>query len=352
MSGAILETVQRLLEIPSPSGREEKFSALVCEMIEESGFQWTKDGAGNVSVPIPSQQENSPLTIMAAHMDEIGIVVTRLCEDGTLRVNPSGRLAPAKIGERPVTILGDNAEITGVISMGSGHRSDDHLCSVTWEDVCIITGLSIAELEKAGVRPGSTAVPVSEGRGIVTFGSDTNPLVGAWTFDDRTGAATLVELLRTIKKEKIVPQTPLMISFTVHEEGGCHGAKVLAHREKPEIFLAIDGCPITPGINLQLDERPGIWSKDREVHYDQRLVKFLRHCAKDAGTELQVAAYNSTASDASRVYATGAAPRVAVCGVVRENSHGFEVASKSAFANLLKILVKFIQSDPILPHPT
>ncbi|UCH97510.1 MAG: hypothetical protein JSV88_11840, partial [Candidatus Aminicenantes bacterium] len=86
MSGAILETVQRLLEIPSPSGREEKFSALVCDMIEESGFQWTKDGAGNVSVPVPSQQENSPLTIMAAHMDEIGIVVTRLCEDGTLRV--------------------------------------------------------------------------------------------------------------------------------------------------------------------------------------------------------------------------------------------------------------------------
>ena len=110
--------------------------------------------------------------------------------------------------------------------------------------------------------------------------------------------------------------------------------------------MAIDGCPITPGINLQLDERPGIWSKDREVHYDQRLVKFLRQCAKDAGTELQVAAYDSTASDASRVYATGAAPRVAVCGVVRENSHGFEVASKSAFANLLKILVKFIQSSP------
>ncbi len=138
---------------------------------------------------------------------------------------------------------------------------------------------------------------------------------------------------------------PTIVAFTVHEEGGCHGAKVLAQRERPEIFIAVDGCPMPPGSGLELDGRPATWSKDNVTHFDQRLVRALCDAARDAGTEMQTVVYNGAASDASLVYSAGAAERVATIGHVRENSHGYEIARLSVFDNVLKTLVKFLEVE-------
>jgi putative aminopeptidase FrvX len=152
-------------------------------------------------------------------------------------------------------------------------------------------------------------------------------------------------LLREMKKRNIVPARPTIIAFTVHEEGGCHGAKVLAHREKPEVFIAVDGCPMAPGSGLVLDGRPATWSKDAKAHLDQRLMRDFCRAAREAGTELQVVVLGGYAySDATSVYDSGGAPRVGILGHVRENSHGFEVARLSVFDNLHKTLVRFIET--------
>ena len=198
-------------------------------------------------------------------------------------------------------------------------------------------------LAQAGVRVGSSAVPAAEGRGPVVLDGAEDPLVAAWTFDDRAGVATLLRLLEAIGQEGVTPGRPLLVAFTVHEEGGCHGAKVLCQRERPEIFVAVDGCPVVPGSALKLDGRPGVWSKDVKVNFDQRLVADLCRAAREAGTELQVAVFEAAYSDASAVYDVGAAPRVATVGQVRENSHGYEVARLSVFDNLLRTLVEFVR---------
>jgi putative aminopeptidase FrvX len=206
-----------------------------------------------------------------------------------------------------------------------------------------MTGLSPEQLAQAGVRVGSTAVPVRDFRGPYVFGDPADPLVAAWTFDDRGGVMTLLRLLDTLRGLTPVSQRPLIVAFTVHEEGGCQGAKVLAQRERPEILVAVDGCPIPPEAPLELDGRPAVWSMDALGHFDQRLVKDLCQSAKEAGTELQVAVYENAAGDASAAYAAGAVPRAAHVGHVRENSHGYEVARLSVFDNLLKTLVHFIR---------
>jgi len=158
------------------------------------------------------------------------------------------------------------------------------------------------------------------------------------------GCVALLRLLEVLKGDGLRPHHPLLVAFTVHEEGGAHGAKVLAHAHRPEVFIAIDGCPIPPGSGLQLDGRPGVWSKDRVTHYDQRLVRALCQAAERAGTELQLLVHDQAATDASLVYSVGGAPRVGVVGHVRENSHGYEVARLSVFDNLLKTLVEFVAS--------
>jgi len=167
-------------------------------------------------------------------------------------------------------------------------------------------------------------------------------MVAAWTFDDRMGIVALLRMLDEIKRRQIVPHTSTIVAFTVHEEGGGHGAKVLAHREGPEVFVAVDGCPTLPGSQLTLDGRPAIWSMDQVGHYDQRLIGAFRKAAERIGVDLQVAVYEATASDAGLVYASGGAPRVACLGHVRDNSHGYEVARVSVFDRLMDTLVSFV----------
>jgi putative aminopeptidase FrvX len=321
---------------------------MIWDKLDGWGYTPCVDGAGNVIVALEGRHPEAPLCCFAAHMDEVGLVVTRIESDGSLRVDRSGWLFPWKMGEGPVEILGDHESLVGVLSMGSLHASSAADQVIGWNDVRVLTGLSPEALDAAGVRPGSTAVPLRATRGPVLFGDPEDPLVGAWSFDNRMGIVALLRLLEALKHQELEPQCPTLVAFTVHEEGGGHGAKAIAQREHPEVFVAVDGCPMLPESPLALDGRPGIWSKDRLTHYDQHLIRALCEAARDAGTALQPVVYDSASSDASLVYSVGGAQRVACIGHVRENSHGYEVARLSAFDNVFKTLWEFIRHESLV----
>jgi putative aminopeptidase FrvX len=339
-------TLFRSLLLPSPSGQEGRVAAVIRHTLDELRLPHETDAAGNVIVRLPGGAPQAPACIMAAHMDEIGVVVTAVEAGGTLRVDRSGGLMPWKLGEGPLAILGDEETLTGVLSMGSTHRQDAAGQAITWADTCVITGLTPDQLAAAGVRPGTLAVPVAERRGPVIFGDPADPLVGAWTFDDRMGVVALLRLLQAIGQQSIEPSVPLLIAFTTREEIGGLGAKALCRREAPDVFISIDGAPMPPGAGLELDGRPAIWSKDRLATYDQRLLQSLRAAAQSAGTSLQPVVYDSAASDASLVGYAGLAPRIACVGHVRANSHGFEVSRFSVFDNVLNTLIAFLDEWP------
>jgi putative aminopeptidase FrvX len=338
----VMRLFTTLLDVPSPSGREDQLAQIIRDTLDEWGYTSSTDASGNVSVKLPGQQADAPLCCLAAHMDEIGLVVTGINADGSMNVARSGGLLPWKIGEGPVQILGDEESVLGVVSMGSGHASAAGDDKLTWEKVKIITGRSPEELIALGVRPGSAAVPIRQVRGPVLLGDDVDPLVGAWTFDDRMGVVALLRMLKRIKSDGLAPLRPMIVAFTVQEEVGGQGAKALAQRLRPETFIAIDGCPIPPGAPLELDGRPGIWSADRLAVYDQGLVRSLCQAAVKAGTQLQPVVYDSTASDAGMVFSVGGAQRVVCFGHVRENSHGYEVARLSVFENVVNTLIEFV----------
>jgi putative aminopeptidase FrvX len=335
-----LELFSKLL-LPSPSGWEQQVASAIADHLDDLGYSHETDPAGNVLVRIGGKRSDSPPICLAAHMDEIGVVVSKVESDGRLRVARSGGLRPWKIGERPITLLGDHETITGVLSMGSTHTAATDK-AISWDDTWVLTGLSPEQLKAFGVRSGTTGVPIREGRGPFLFGDPSDPLVAAWTFDDRMGIVALLRLLESLSRNNLKPNQPTIVAFTVQEEVGGQGAKIVARREQPEVFIAIDGCPMPPETSLVLDGRPGIWSKDRLAHYDQALLSDLCRAAIEAGTELQPVAYESAASDASLVYYAGCAPRIACFGHVRENSHGYEVSRLSVFDHVLSTLVQFL----------
>jgi len=334
-----LRLFSELLDIPSPSGHEDRMAAYLMTKLRSMGFQPELDAAGNVIVRLAGQSSERPTICYAAHMDEIGMTVTQIDSDGSLRVDRLGGLIPWKIGETPVTIIGDAGEISGMLSLGSGHSRKVVDAGPSWGSAKVISGLSQEALADQGIRIGAAVVPIREVREPFIFGDKASPWVGAWTFDNRLAIVSCLQALLRLEKSSIEPQSPLIIAFTVEEEIGCLGAKVLAQRERPEVFIAVDGSPLVPECPIALDGRPGIRSRDRVATYDQDLLREISRISSAAGVELQPVVYGGAASDASLVYSIGASPRVACLGYVRDSSHGFEVAPLSAFDNLTTTLV-------------
>ena len=271
------------------------------------------------------------------------MVVTAVEESGSLRVSPSGGLYPWKLGEGAVDVLGDVQTLVGVLSMGSGHAPNLEKRPIEWESVFIRTGLSKEAVNDAGVRPGTPAVPAAARRGPVIFGDPHDPMIGAWTFDNRVSVVAVLRMLATLREEEIEPAHPWMVAFTTHEETGCHGAKSLAHRLRAEVVFAIDGCPIMPGIDVALDGRLGIRSKDPVAIYDQRLLRQALCVAERANVALEPIVYARSSTEAAQIFAMGGAARVASLGAVRANSHGYEVMRHATFDNLTRLLVDLVQ---------
>ena len=335
-----------LLSVPSPPGREQRMADRIEQLLRKLGYEPERDVAGNLLVATGPRGPAEHPCVIAAHIDEIGAVVTSVAKDGSLRLGPSGGLHPWKLGECPVEVLGDGASVIGVFSMGSTHglRDGDSGRAVGWDEVRVITGLSARQLAERGIRPGAQAVPAAFVRGPVVFGDEADPLVAAWTFDDRMGVVTLLRVLKALRDERFQPASATIFAFTVHEESGGEGAKWLAAQVRPSAFVAVDGCPILDSAPLELDGRPGIWMKDRLVHYSHALIDALAEAACAAGTELQRGTYEATLSDASAVRSVGAAAQVACFGHVRANSHGYEIARLSVFDNVYATLRNFVRS--------
>lgn len=337
-----------LLAAACPSAGEEALAAVVRRRLDAMGLASETDDLGNVLVRVEGQDPAAPRLMLAAHIDEISLVVTGIEPDGKLRVNRSGQLHPHKLGEGPVDIHGDAEEpVPGIVSFGVGHAGPaDSPRPLTWSDARIITGLSPRELKQRGVRVGSTMVPPAWRRGPVLLGDPRNPLVAAWTLDDRGGVAALLMLLDQIAPGKLRPAQPLLAAFTVQEEAGCHGIRNLSAAERPTLLLAIDGAPMFPEAGLDLDGLC-IWTRDAKGHSDPRLVRAVIQAAEQCGRRIQPAIMSAAWSDATAAMEAGFAPRVATFGHVRENSHGFEVARLSSFAHVAQVLAALLR-QPLL----
>lgn len=341
----------RLLPIPCPSGREERMAAFLAAEIEALGGRSQSDAQGNLWVEV-SGSEPGPGIALASHMDEIGMVVTAINDDGSLHVQRSGGLFPWKIGEGPVTLVGAEQELVPAhLSFGSGHTNDPvdpiHQFAtgqrgITWRDTRLITGLTPAQLKDRGVRVGTCAVRAAQTRGPSIFGPAEDPLVSAWLFDNRGGSLVLLELLKRLLQGRVQLTQTLSLCFMVQEEGGLLGAKGWAQRHEVETFIAVDSTPMPAETRLTLDGRPATWSKDRGAHFHQGLIAELAAAAEHAGTELQYAVYSAAASDATGVLEVGAAPRCATIGYPRENSHGYEVVRWSVFGHLINTLYEYV----------
>jgi putative aminopeptidase FrvX len=336
-----LKIFMDLLSVPSPTGRENLVAEKIMKFADGLGYKSEQDYAGNVVVRVKGNGKSKRTTMTVVHMDEIGLVITGIEKDGSLRVHKLGGMLPWKIGERPVDILTDKGDtVPALTSFGAGH-SQVGKNEITWDRISIMTGLTPEQLKERGVRVGSVAVPVREFCGPFVFGDEKDPTVGAWIFDNRLGCAFQLSVLKAMKADGVIPNCDWIFAFVKQEEVKGNGIKPLVVRELPDVLVAVDGGH---GPHITLDDGPVIGSKDSLADFSLDVIIALQEAAKAVGLEPEYSVTDVAYNDASLAMQSGGPLKIGKIGYTKDNSHGFEVVKFSMFKKFLDFFYSFVKT--------
>ena len=222
-----LDLLRRLCETPGAPGREERIREVVIEEIGGVADEVSVDPLGNV-VAVRTGR-GGPRVMLAAHMDELGFLVTHVDDNGFIRVVPLGGFDPkTKIAQR--VIVHGTRDLLGVMGAKPIHiMSDEERKQLPKpDDHYIDVGLPADEVREI-VRKGD---PVTRERTLARLGN----LITCKSLDNRAGVYVMIRALRALGEH----ECEVVAVATTQEEVGLRGARVAAQRIRPDIGLAID----------------------------------------------------------------------------------------------------------------
>ncbi len=241
-----LRLLKRLSEARGPSGFEDEVREVVVEEMEPYVDEVVVDRWGNV-VGIKKGDANYR-AMVAAHMDEIGLIVDHIDKDGFLRIRPIGGWSEVTLaGQRVWVRTTDGRWVRGVVGVMPPHvtPSGKEREAPDIKDMYIDVGArSREEVDRMGIAVGSVVVL---DRDLVTLAEN---VVTGKAFDDRVGVAVMLYALRQMEE---VPVTLYAVA-TVQEEVGLRGAQIAAERINPHYAIALDTtiAADVPGVNERL----------------------------------------------------------------------------------------------------
>jgi tetrahedral aminopeptidase len=293
--------LQRLSEAIGVSGREAEVRAIVVSEIRGRVDECRVDGVGNL-IARKKGTGASPLRVMiAAHMDEVGLMITQVEDGGLLRFAKVGGIDDRVLPARAV-LVGEK-RVPGVIAIKPVHLTDrgERDKVIEWKNLAIDIGATgKAEAERL-VQRGDCAVFATDYRVLAPEGSTWRTVQGK-AFDDRAGCAILIELL----KERFPFE--LSAAFTVQEEVGLRGARVAAHAENPDVAIVLEctganEVPSTKDLSpsTRIGAGPSITRQDNSFIADPRLVDHFVAVARETGIPHQFKQPNIGGTDAGAI---------------------------------------------------
>ena len=222
--------LKHLTEINAPSGHEQPIRRALLEELKAKGHTPYIDRMGNVIVV---KEGNGPAprkrVMVAAHMDEVGLIVTGHTEGGFLKVNQAGGIDPRVLISKRVLVGDDN--IPGVIGAVAIHLQSaaDRARVMGYRDIAVDIG---AMDKKEAERKAPIGTYISFDTPYVEYGEG---FACGKAFDDRVGCYTILRLL-----EEELP-CDLVAAFVSEEEVGCRGASGAAFTQEPDIGIVLEG---------------------------------------------------------------------------------------------------------------
>ena len=338
-----LALLAELIACHSPAGEEHEIEVVLRREFEATGAKVWQDDATNLIAHVPGAGAK---VVIAAHKDEIGMIVRKVLPDGRLQIENCGGSWPWKYGEGPIDLIADDGSlVSGVLSVGSVHTLVGPVNelkrdrALTWKDVTVFTGVKADDLAARGVHVGSRAVVTRERKQLQQLGD----FISSFALDDRMGLVALVSALRTITQRADQPALDLYFVASHGEEVGMLGAVRVAQLLAPHIFIALDTSPVVHDSPLQVDARPVVWYREATYNNKADCNRLLQLAAK-LGFGAQPVLYSGSASDAGRVKQFGLAGRTVCFGFARDNSHGHEIAHLNSLDNVVALLLAYLDT--------
>ena len=335
-----LKLIERLSNAAGVSGNENAVRALIRGEIEKHVDDIRVDALGNmIATKRPRgvrKGPKGPKVLLAAHMDEVGLMVTFIDKQGYLKFGKVGGVDNRVLLAKRVLVGKDC--VPGVIGVRPIHmtwRKGEHKRVAAPDDLAIDIGATTQEEAQKYVNPGDYVL-------FDTRYEDWGATIKAKAFDDRIGCYLLIELLKDNYP------FPLSAAFTTQEEVGLRGARVAAYRTLPDIAFILEGTGAadmpqpkerdtshTPA----LGKGPVITVMDRSVFCDKGLVKMLAASAAALRIPHQIKQPGIGGTDAGRIHLTKGGVRTAVVAIPARYIHSpVCLMNKQDIANGLKLM--------------
>ncbi len=283
-----MDLLKRLAELDAPSGREDKVYSVIADKARELGYEVSQDGLGSV---IAHKKGSGKKLMIAAHTDEIGIIVNYIDDNGFIHFSAIGGLYKKELQKRRVRFLNGTV---GVIAADEAVFEKTPEINKMYID---IGALSRDEAEKY-VKIGDTAVF----DGSFSVLGDT---IVSKALDDRAGCYILLKAM-----EKVNGNNDLYFVFTSQEEVGIRGAKTSAFTVMPDIAIAVDvtdtgDTPESAKSEVALGKGVAIKAMDRSVMCDRGVVKTLKALAENNKIPYTTEIMTEGGTDAGAIALTG-----------------------------------------------
>lgn len=324
----MFDLINKLTHVFGPSGNEKKVASVISEMIKDKVDEIRTDALGNL---ICVKKGSGKKIMLAAHMDEIGIIISYIDDKGFLRFGNIGGLNPHVIlGQR---VVFENGTI-GVIWF---EESIDDIKNIKLDKLYIDIGATSKEEAEKNVRVGDTAV----------YAADTvlqNGKLISKSMDDRIGCAILVQLALNAPKT----DNEIYYVFTTQEEVGLRGARTAAYGILPDMALAIDvtatgDTPECKPMAVRMGAGPTIKIKDASVIAHPEIKDRLIDCAKAENIPYQFEILMRGGTDAGSIHTTaGGIPSGGVSIPTRNVHNSAEIVDMGDVENAVKLLEAFI----------
>ncbi len=287
------DLIQRLCEVYGPSGNESQIRRAIIEEIENIVDDYEVDALGNLIARRTSPVGDGKRVMLAAHMDEIGVIVTHIDDDGFLRfASIGGVLTTALIGAR--VVFANGVEGTFGVEGKALPKSKPDADSIF---------LDVGAGNKEDVP-----VSVGDAAAFRHQFTDLGSRLIAHNLDDRIGCAVLIQTLRELDES---PHDVYAV-FTAQEEVGVRGATTSAFGVAPDIGIAIDvtatgDTPEAHPMAVALGDGPAIKVKDRGMLAHPGVKRLLIDTAKQSEIpyQLEVLEFGSTDARAIQVSQEG-----------------------------------------------
>ena len=274
-----ISLLSRICEAPGPPGFERKIRQLVLAELEGLADEIRTDAIGNV-IALKKGRSSAKKSMAAAHMDEIGFIVTHVDDKGFVRFNPLGGFDPKTLTSQRVIIHG-RKDIMGVMGSKPVHimTPEERDKKIAIKDFFIDTGLTKTEVNKL-VAVGD---PITRHSPLIELGH----CVNVKSLDNRVSVFVLIETLRKLTKSRTRPCYDFYAVFTVQEEVGLRGAQASALEIQPDFSFGLDTTIAydVPGSTPQerctsLGGGAAVKIMDSSVICDYRMVEFMKATAK------------------------------------------------------------------------